>query len=515
MDNSFEHEHCIYCGAEKGGYIELYVSIRKRLKELIRIMKRLNDLEGPTHEEIQEINIEGMVSGIEKTKRDIMNCLRLSRVFSDDDVEKGCLQAGRKVKRIHRNLQEKKKSYEMMMDYYRIDRDLQLIKESDKDVFSGRKEMKSIKKKLRTTERYIDESTDSEFMDRFQTIREEYDFINEKITSSIRSGDIQSLSELFNDDDEIDFEIEFDENTAYIENKTIKPKRTYQSFLTTSDYKDIKDGTEDLIEKYTITHKIGTGGFATVYRAEDPNGKPVALKLSRVIDETMDESSINKFVEEAKIWKKLKHKNIVKFHEFDTLPLPYICIELLEGGNLRQLMNRRKLEIGEAVDIMLQLLSGISYAHRMATVHRDIKPENILFTKKGTAKLSDWGIGKFMASEASTRSIGTKGTLSYSAPEQISKKKYGAVDWQTDIFQMGIVFYEVLTGMNPFIDDDPIGIMGKITNEDPDPPSSINPEIPPEIDNIVMGALRKRKEDRWRSADVMYDRLREIVDGTS
>ena len=76
---------------------------------------------------------------------------------------------------------------------------------------------------------------------------------------------------------------------------------------------------------------------------------------------------------------------------------------------------------------------------------------------------------------------------------------------------MGIVFYEVLTGVNPFYDADPIGIMGKITNEDPDPPSIINPEISPELDNIILGALRKRKEDRWRSADVMYDRLKELV----
>ncbi|MDP7266185.1 MAG: protein kinase, partial [Candidatus Thermoplasmatota archaeon] len=122
-----------------------------------------------------------------------------------------------------------------------------------------------------------------------------------------------------------------------------------------------------------------------------------------------------------------------------------------------------------------------------------------------------WGIGKLMASESTTKTVGAKGTLAYSAPEQISKKKYGSVDWSTDIFQIGIVGYEMLTGENPFLDEDPIGIMGRITNEEVKPPSEYNPEIPPQVDTVILKALEKRKEDRWRSADVMYDRLRRAM----
>jgi serine/threonine-protein kinase len=116
-----------------------------------------------------------------------------------------------------------------------------------------------------------------------------------------------------------------------------------------------------------------------------------------------------------------------------------------------------------------------------------------------------------MASESTTKTVGAKGTLAYSAPEQISKKKYGSVDWSTDIFQIGIVGYEMLTGENPFLDEDPIGIMGRITNEEVKPPSEYNPEIPPQVDTVILKALEKRKEDRWRSADVMYDRLRRAM----
>jgi len=149
----------------------------------------------------------------------------------------------------------------------------------------------------------------------------------------------------------------------------------------------------------------------------------------------------------------------------------------------------------------------------MASVHRDIKPENILFTKDGTPKISDWGIGKFMASEGATKSMGTQGTLLYSAPEQISKKKFGKVDWSTDVFQLGIIFYEMLTGENPFYDEDSAGIVGKVLYEDVAPPSELNPDVPRELDDYVMKALEKQKEDRWSSAEVMYHEFKKLVSG--
>ena len=295
------------------------------------------------------------------------------------------------------------------------------------------------------------------------------------------------------------------------------PEPTSLNFLERIDInpsspsKEVTASMRNTIPDYTITHKLGSGGFAMVYQAEDRNGRLVAIKMPKFLDETLDSSIYEKFESEAKMWNNLSHKNIVEFHEYVLEPVPCLVMEIMQGGSLKSLMDSRRLSTQEALSIFIQLVDAISYAHRMASVHRDIKPENVLFTGDGIPKLTDWGIGKLMASESATKTVGTKGTLAYSAPEQISKKKYGQVDWSTDIFQIGIVGYEMLTDYNPFQDDDPIGIMGKITNEEVPAPSDYNPEIPPQVEKVILKALEKRKENRWRSADVMYDRLRRAM----
>jgi len=285
---------------------------------------------------------------------------------------------------------------------------------------------------------------------------------------------------------------------------------SYISYLTFPRLKEVSPSMRNIIPNYKITHKIGSGGSATVYLSEGHRGKHFVVKLPKFIDETVSTSVLEQFKAEANMWKNLKHKNIVKFEIGDVIPLPYLVIEFMDGGNLKELITQCHLNIQEALDIMLQILDGMSFAHKMASVHRDIKPENLLFTKDGILKISDWGIGKFMASTSSTMSSGTKGTLAYSAPEQISQKKFGKVDWSTDIFQLGIVFYEMLTGKNPFYVEDPAGIVGNILYEHVDPPSSVNPQVPSNMDDIVMKALEKRKENRWRSVDIMYHELAKL-----
>jgi len=290
---------------------------------------------------------------------------------------------------------------------------------------------------------------------------------------------------------------------------TTSPRTSsYVEKLSLLNQHETSQNIKKMIPGFIITHKIGAGGFATVYKAINDEGDTLALKVPKFLDETLDISVLRKFEAEANMWKKLKHQNIVKFYDTDIRPVPYMAIELMEGGNLNQLMKNHTFDVNEAIEIMLQILSGMAFAHRMASVHRDIKPENILFTKDGIPKITDWGIGKFMASEGLSKTIGAKGTLAYGSPEQISKKKYGDIDWQTDVFQLGIVFYEMLTGENPFYDDEALGIMSKITGETPDAPSEINPEVPKYIDNIVLKALEKDKKNRWSSAEVMYDRMK-------
>ena len=294
----------------------------------------------------------------------------------------------------------------------------------------------------------------------------------------------------------------------------IEPSDSYIKFLVPPQHKTAPEHIKKLLSKYRITHFLGAGGFADVYEGTDENGWGVAIKVPQFkMEKTMDSTSLKRFASEADIWKKLQHDNIVTVYETGAKPIPHIVMELMDGGDLESLMRGHRLTVEEAVHIMVQILEGISYAHRMATVHRDLKPENILFTSAGEAKITDWGIGKYMASEGLTKTLDTKGTLAYSAPEQFDTKEYGEVDWQTDIFQLGIVFYEMLTGEKPFQGRDMAEVMGKVLTYYPVPPSDYNSDVPLELDDIVMGALEKYKEDRWESGAVMLHELRLLVEG--
>ena len=293
--------------------------------------------------------------------------------------------------------------------------------------------------------------------------------------------------------------------------RVVRLSSTYQSKLVGLRTKPMTTKVDLLLPRYTFRGLIGSGGFASVYRVVDPADREVALKLPKFLDESIDYSTLEKYKKEGNILSTLKHKNIVKFYPSDTVSIPILASEILEGGSLRHLLKNRRLSVGEATNIMLQILDGLSYAHRMGIIHLDLKPANILFSKDGTPKITDWGIGKYMALNVEGQDAGTKGTVSYCAPEQFDRERYQDADWRTDIFQAGIVFYEMLTGRNPFHHPDKKRVMKKILSHDPKPPSSKNPDVPGVLDFIVMRALEKRKTDRWRSADIMYDKLRDIT----
>ena len=293
---------------------------------------------------------------------------------------------------------------------------------------------------------------------------------------------------------------------------SIIPSDSYIRFLSPPAPKPAPDHIKNLLSDYRITEVLGSGGFAEVYAGTDANGKYAAIKIPQMkLDTTIDSSIIDNFEKETEIWKNLEHPNIVGIFSAANQPLPHIVMEMMNRGSLESLMKRHKLTVDETVHIMLQVLEGLSYAHRMATIHRDLKPENILFTSSGEAKITDWGIGKLLSSTEMNKTIGIKGTLNYSTPEQFDKNKYGEVDWQTDIFQIGIVFYEMLTGDNPFAGEGMAEVVGKVMMHKPQPPSALNPNVPIELDKIVMGALEKEKGDRWRT-DVMLFQLKELAE---
>jgi serine/threonine protein kinase len=292
----------------------------------------------------------------------------------------------------------------------------------------------------------------------------------------------------------------------------IIPSDSYIRFLSPPSSSPAPEHIRKLLSEYRITHLLGSGGFADVYAGIDASGRDVAIKIPQMkFDSTVDSSVYDKLDKEANIWKNLEHPNIVELYCVVDQPLPHIVMEHIDGGSLESLMNNHALTVGEAVHIMEQVLKGLSFAHRMASVHRDLKPENILFTADGEAKITDWGIGKFMASTGKSKTVGIKGTLDYCAPEQYNRRLYGRVDWQTDIFQVGVMFYEMLTGINPFAGEDFADCMGKVLMFDPKPPSSYNPDIPDELDEVIMGAIEKKKENRWESGAVMLNELKRVV----
>jgi hypothetical protein len=262
-------------------------------------------------------------------------------------------------------------------------------------------------------------------------------------------------------------------------------------------------GVETLLElpQYRLLEKVGSGGFSDIYRAERSDGLIVALKVPRLAPfQTFVPSD---FLKEAEIWSKLNHPHIVKVFEYSAKPYPWIAIEFMEGGSLRSRIGKLSLE--DSLDIALKLSQALFYAHHYGVIHRDIKPENVLFDQLDTPKLTDWGLGKVML-EASRSVSGFKGTLAYSAPEQLSVTKYGEPDWRTDIYQLGAMLFEMLTGQLPFG-----GELARILTEELVPPSKLVPGIPPEVDELVLRSIARKKEDRFSDVSLLSDYLQKAL----
>jgi len=256
---------------------------------------------------------------------------------------------------------------------------------------------------------------------------------------------------------------------------------------------------------------LGKGGFCAVYKATDSNGKVVAMKvpLLAVGDDTWDpDTAFNKrFEREARIWSSLCDKKIpgvVEVYDHGIKPHPWLAMELMEGGTLAERMN--KLSLDEKQALMKLLLQTLSVVHRLGIVHRDIKPENVLFTTSGVAKIADWGLAKALLTTKTATAV-PQMSIPYAAPEQLSQKTYGGLDWQTDIYQFGAMFFEVLTGRHVFPGDDSVQTMYSIVKEVPEAPSLVSSDVPVYLDAIILKCLEKKKENRYRSLDVVLDRL--------
>jgi eukaryotic-like serine/threonine-protein kinase len=263
--------------------------------------------------------------------------------------------------------------------------------------------------------------------------------------------------------------------------------------------------------RYRIIGRLGSGGMADVYEAEDTQlGRRVALKLlHRRFAE--DPEFVERFRREASSAAGLNHPNIVQvFDRGEWDGTYYIAMELLEGRNLKQVVrDHGALDPALAVDIVLQILKAARFAHRRGIVHRDIKPHNVIVDAEGRAKVTDFGIARAGASDM-TETGSIMGTAQYLSPEQAQGQP---VDARSDLYSIGVVLYELLTGVPPFDADSPVTIALKQVSEDPVPPRVRNPAVPPALDALVMRALRKDPAARFQSADEFIAALESAMAG--
>lgn len=267
--------------------------------------------------------------------------------------------------------------------------------------------------------------------------------------------------------------------------------------------------------KYRVLEALGRGGMAQVYRAYHPQlDRYVAVKVLRS-DLVEEDEFLNRFRSEARAVSALRHPAIVQVFDFDVQDdLYYMVMELLEGDTLRARLNQyrvkgERIPLPEILHILKDVLNGLAYAHSTGVIHRDLKPANIMLTHRGQAVLTDFGIAQIVGATQYTVSGALLGTLNYMAPEQGLK---GACDARSDLYSLGIVFYEMLTGHVPFDADTPLAILLKHLNDPPPFPRQLDPMLPASLEAIVLKALAKDPADRFQSAEAMQAALEKVLE---
>jgi serine/threonine protein kinase len=251
---------------------------------------------------------------------------------------------------------------------------------------------------------------------------------------------------------------------------------------------------KELQSRFSQARYLGEGGFARVFSALDLKGAPVAVKVLK----SRDPKAGKLFTTEAANWSVLRHENIVRLFDYNIFPIPYLESQLCESS-VESEMSYGPLPVERAIELIKQVAYGLSYAHQRRILHGDIKPSNILI-KDNTAKISDWGLSK-LKTEPSVSVTGV--TLQYAAPEQLSRE-FGGADERTDIYQLGVMLYQCITGRLPFADTG--SIVDTILRDAPMPPSQFR-QISGKLDDIILKCLKKRKGERYQSAEELVHEL--------
>jgi serine/threonine protein kinase len=258
--------------------------------------------------------------------------------------------------------------------------------------------------------------------------------------------------------------------------------------------------------KYKILEELGRGGMGVVFKAKDKRlDRSVALKFLPP-ELTRDDDAKKRFIQEAKAAAALNHPNITIIHEIDEdEDRTFIVMEFIQGQTLKEKIERQPLEIDDAVKIVTQVAEGLGEAHNKGIVHRDIKPANIMLTDKGIAKIMDFGIAKLKTGKDLTKASTLIGTIAYMSPEQARGEE---VDHLTDIWSLGAMLYEMLTGKRPFEKDQDHALIYSILNDEPSAPTEIRTDIPSHIEGVIFKALEKETRTRYQSIQELMKDLK-------
>ncbi|NTV81038.1 MAG: protein kinase, partial [Candidatus Aminicenantes bacterium] len=264
--------------------------------------------------------------------------------------------------------------------------------------------------------------------------------------------------------------------------------------------------------RYEIIEELGRGGMGRVYRAEDRKVKEeVALKLIKP-EIAADKKVIERFTNELRTARKIGHRNVGRMYDIgEDGGSHYITMEYVSGQDLKGLIRQSKrLSVNTALSIAKEVCEGLAEAHRLGIVHRDLKPSNIMIDREGTARIMDFGIARTVKGSGLTGAGVMIGTPEYMSPEQVEAKD---VDQRSDIYSLGIILYEMLTGMPPFEADSPFAVGIKQKSEIPKDPRGVNPQVPADLSEVILKCLEKGKQDRYQTAAHLKSELERVEQG--